>query len=440
MKARGQPTPYAERVKIGELSREGKTDPEIAIELDLCFWTVRKWRRRFQKQGRAGLVCHMGRPRKGALSTFPPELLQALCRVRKAHPGWGADSIMAHLRLEEGWEASELPSRSRVYAFLKHEGLTRPYEHRRPLPQPKPQSVEHPHQEWEMDAKGSTAVAGVGSISLINITDVLSRLKVESYPSQNRINPSTADYQLTLRRAFLEFGLPDRLTLDHGTVFYDNTSPSPWPTRLHLWLLALGVDVSFTRKRCPTDHATIERMHRTMNLQALEGQAWSDSEALWDGLDCRREALNQHLPVRTLNGRAPLMVYPEATHSQCPYLPEWEKQMLQMERVYAYLASGHWFRRTDWAGRFRLGGCCYATELNWKQQTVEIQFDAQTLELICQLEGKVGDPLRLPSQGLTTAELMGEMSEFQRLPDFQLPIPWSKEEWRAIAYAELLAA
>src|SRR5260221_3922121 len=50
-------------------------------------------------------------------------------------------------------------------------------------------------------------------------------------------------------------GLPRRITFDHGTVFYDTTSPSPFPTRLHLWLLALGIDVCFTRKRCPTDHA-----------------------------------------------------------------------------------------------------------------------------------------------------------------------------------------
>jgi hypothetical protein len=65
--------------------------------------------------------------------------------------------------------------------------------------------------------------------------------------------------QLSLRRAFLTYGLPEALTLDHGTVFYDNTTPSPFPTRLHLWLLALGVQVRFTRKRCPTDHAIIER-------------------------------------------------------------------------------------------------------------------------------------------------------------------------------------
>lgn len=65
----------------------------------------------------------------------------------------------------------------------------------------------------------------------------------------------------------------------HGTVFYDNTSRSPFPTRLHLRLLALEIDVSFTRKRCPTDHA-IERTHQTMTLQALLGQAWPSQTAL----------------------------------------------------------------------------------------------------------------------------------------------------------------
>ena len=90
-------------------------------------------------------------------------------------------------------------------------------------------------------------VEGVGKVSLINLVDVTSRLKAESYPSLETTNPALPDYQLTLRRAFLTYGLPQTLTLDHGTVFYDNSTPSPFPTRLHLWLLALGVQVRFTR-------------------------------------------------------------------------------------------------------------------------------------------------------------------------------------------------
>src|SRR5437016_10065413 len=103
------------------------------------------------------------------------------------------------------------------------------------------------------------AGGGLGKVSLITIVDVVSRLKAESYPSLETTNPALPDYQLTLRRAFLTYGLPEMLTLDHGTVFYDNTPLSPFPTKLHLWLLALGIQVGFTCKRSPTDHAIIER-------------------------------------------------------------------------------------------------------------------------------------------------------------------------------------
>jgi hypothetical protein len=83
-------------------------------------------------------------------------------------------------------------------------------------------------------------VAGVGKVCLITVIDVVSRLKVESYPCLDTTNPPLEAYQLLLRRAFLSTGLPRRITFDHGTVFYDNTSPSPFPTSLHLWLLADG--------------------------------------------------------------------------------------------------------------------------------------------------------------------------------------------------------
>src|SRR2546425_906704 len=69
-------------------------------------------------------------------------------------------------------------------------------------------------------------------------------VSVESYPCLDTTNPPLQAYQLMLRRAELSTGLPRRITLDHGTVFYDNTSPSPFPTCLHLWLLADGASTS----------------------------------------------------------------------------------------------------------------------------------------------------------------------------------------------------
>src|SRR5205085_3917184 len=97
------------------------------------------------------------------------------------------------------------------------------------------------------------------------------------------------------------------------------TTPSPFPTRLHLWLLALGIQVRFTRKRCPTDHAIIERTHQTMTAQALLGQTYPSPAALWTGLDERRQVLNHHLPSRALAHQTPLEAYPGAIHSGRSY-------------------------------------------------------------------------------------------------------------------------
>jgi hypothetical protein len=174
-------------------------------------------------------------------------------------------------------------------------------------------------------------VEGVGKVSLISIIDVVSRLKAESYPSLETTNPALADYQLSLRRAFLTYGLPEALTLDHGTVFYDNTTPSPFPTRLHLWLLALGVQVRFF------------------------------------GLGAYQYYLGKHLA----------------------------------------------------------------------QQRVALRFDPEAMVLICLPEG-CEETIRLPIQGITKAELMGELAVLQSLPPYQLALPFSLAAWRQLEYVQNL--
>lgn len=320
MHLRGQTTSFQVRLEIMEQASAGLNDTQIATALGCSVWTVRKWRRRSLKLGRVCLASRMGRPATGPLSTFPNELKETILHLRQLHPGWGPNTLLAALKMDACWRDQPLPSRAQIARFLKQAGLTRRYQPHHDLPQPPRASLIMPHQEWQMDAQGIMRVEGVGKVSLITIVDVVSRLKAESYPSLETTNPALPDYQLTLRRAFLTYGLPETLTLDHGTVFYDNTTPSPFPTRLHLWLLALGIQVRFTRKRCPTDHAIIERTHQTMTAQALLGQTYRSHTALWAGLDERREVLNQHLPSRALSHQAP-MARLSASHSLGTILP-----------------------------------------------------------------------------------------------------------------------
>ena len=429
MVRRGQKTSLEERIEIGERWESGQTDPQIATAMGRPLPTVRKWRRKYQREGRSGLASRMGRPTTGALGQFPLEIQDAVREMRESHSGWGPLTIRAELEDDRHFTGMRLPSRSRIAAFLKQEGFTRKYERHSELSQPQVVEPERAHEEWEVDAKGVIKVPELGSVSIINIKDSFSRLKVDSFPCLNTSHPNTRDYQLVFRRAFLNYGLPERVSLDHDSVFYDNASASPYPTMIHLWLIALNVGVCFIKQKPPAAHSIIERAHQTINRQAVAGQVFANGPALQKSLDDRLDFLNSCFPSRSLDGRAPLVAHPEARHSGQPYRSEWEEDMLDMERVHNYLAQGRWFRRTSTHGQFSLGTHRYNVGKDLGEQTLEITFNPQTREFKC-LPEDGGQEMRLAAQGLTKIDLMGELSPLIALAAYQLALPFSRDAWR----------
>jgi putative transposase len=152
MLRRGQTTTFQERLEITERAAAGESDPEIAAALGCSVWTVRKWRSLGQHQGRTGLNSHMGRPTTGPLSTLPTGMREAIVQMRRTHPGWGPDTLLAELRVDPGFADHQLPSRSRIAALLKAEKLTRRYQKQSDLPTSPIQLEGAPHDEWELDA------------------------------------------------------------------------------------------------------------------------------------------------------------------------------------------------------------------------------------------------------------------------------------------------
>ena len=117
MLRRGQTTTFQERLDISERAAAGQSDSDSAAVLGCSVWTVRKWRRRGQHQGRSGLSSQMGRPRTGPLSTFSTGMRDAIMQMRRTHPGWGPTTLLAELRVDPRWAEHPLPSRSRIAAL-----------------------------------------------------------------------------------------------------------------------------------------------------------------------------------------------------------------------------------------------------------------------------------------------------------------------------------
>jgi transposase len=437
MPRRGKIMTYIERLACINKAAGGQTDAEMAQALGWSKWTVRKWRRAYQQNGEEGLLSRMGRPQEGPLGTFPLEVRDELEKMRKAHPGWGPVTLVEELARDSRFFGLRLPSRAQVATFLKAKDLVRPYQRRAGLPPAKAPEAKQVHEEWEMDAQGAQRVDSVGQVSVVNIVDVVSRLKVNSYPHLGARGPGGRDYQLVLRVAFVEYGLPVRISLDHDSAFFDNTSASPYPSRLHLWLTALDIQVVFIQKAPPLEHAKIERNHQTMSAQAILGQTWTDRSALWQGLDQRREFLNTCYPSKTLHYQAPLDAYPQAAHSGRPYRPEWEEQMLDLQRVYTLLAQGRWFRETNCHGEFWLGLQRYNAGRKCAKSTLEITFDPAQLEFVSQKLG-TDEVRRFEVKGLTKTDLMGELTPFARFPVYQLALPFSRQAWRDMELSRMM--
>lgn len=437
-------TSLQDRVTILELAKTELSDREIAERIGWCLATVRKWRRRGQSQGCAGLVSRMGRPRRGALSSFAGGVRAALRTWRRQHPRWGPQTLVVQAHAAADLGGQSLPKRATVARWLKQQGLTRSYQRHRELVVPATGTVQAAHEAWELDAYGAIPVPGVGMISLLNLNDCFSRVKLLSFPcwvGAQRVSrhPNTDDYLLALRLAFVDWGLPGQLRVDRDSVYFDNTSKSPFPTRLHLFLMGLGVALVIGPAHQPRKRAITERSHQTWDQQVLFGQQFSDWDALWRALITRRDFLNQHLPCHGCDNLPPLLAHPQAACPLRPYAPDQEAALFDVECIYDYLSHGQWFRKASNVGVVTLGDLHYGLGQTWAKHEVQITFD-RTNSCFVFLDRRNEQSKRRPIKGITYPDLAGDLGRLSELHPYQLALPLSWQELRVLRLSETLSA
>lgn len=413
------------------------SDATVGTTQGWSVWTVRKWRRRYQAAGAAGLVSRMGAPRVGSLGRFAPEVRAAIDRMRRANPGWGAKTILTELGQDASLSALNLPSRSAIAAYIKAQHTPRPYRQHTELEQAPRLRSSCAHEEWELDAQGAIRIPELGSVCVINIVDTFSHVITASLAVGPTRAPKVADYQLACRQAFTEFGLPQRITLDHDPCFIESTSPSPFPRQFHLWLLALGIDVRFIDHPPPQEHAMIERVHYTMMQQALMGKLPPFWITLNQHLTTRRTFYNQAYPSAALDERAPLQAFPQARHSGRSYAPNLEADLLDLERVAQYLAPHTWFRPVTSTGQVWIHDARYTVGQTWAAHTVTIRFDPATRDFHFAAED--GQEITTHrARNLTAAYLMGDQASWLRLPTYQLHLPLCRDTVREMLFTATL--
>jgi hypothetical protein len=138
-----------------------------------------------------------------------------------------------------------------------------------------------------------------------------------------------------------------------------------------------------------------------------------------------------------LSGRAPLQAYVEAGHTGRFYQPEWEAELLDLNRVYSYLATCRWFRRVAQNGSVALGGIYYYINPKYRGRAIEVTFDGERALFRAQVAG-LAEAIEIIPHGLTKAALMGEAGMIAALPAYQLVLPFTHEAQRVMDYIPLV--
>jgi len=374
-------TTIAERNRIIDLKLDGYTLREIAEETGWSFECVRKWWRLFRKDGRKALKTRRpGKPAKGPMSNFSCQLRFACLRLKKQHPGWGADVVRLRMAERLGIDEVELPCTSTIEKYWS-QFRDRLYVQRRkrhPTITIKEVFVPtEPHERWQADFKEQMQIQGLKKkMDVLNIRDEATPVKIGSfvYPAGKCTG---RDMQEALRRSFERWGLCDRLKTDRDKRVRNNNHPHPFPTPFALWLA--GLDIAHDLARSAQDNGCTERFNRTWWERVILGRKINSSEELQQISDEELDWINYKLPSkgRECAGRTPLAAYPQAQKPRRQYSRETELELFSIQRVYEYLSRQFWWRRVSDIGQITISSKPYGVGNKWRRQDVRITFDTQ---------------------------------------------------------------
>ena len=401
-------TTYVQRIAIIERHEAGQSYHDIAHELGLNYYTVRKWCRAYRDASWQGIQPQSSR-RQGCLSHFHPLVRYVALRLKRQHPGWGLDKILLEMRRRPALDGQRLPQRSTLHHYYQ-QFQPRLQDHRASRVQ-RPHNetvVQNVHDCWQMDFKGEEDLGVVGKVKPLVICDAYSSAPLATYiHSGQRSAVTTHDVQQDLRQTFSDWGLPASVRMDRDPIWV-GSSRLEFPGRLLLWLIGLQIIPIINRAHRPTDNAQVERCNGIWFEQVARGQTYTSLAQVQAASDQARQDRLAHLPSRNphCQHQAPLVALPQLNQPRIPYTIRTEPDLFDIRRVYSYLSHWRWQRIIDSSGQLSLGGFNRRIGSAFCGQVVKVHFDLETALFVAStLQGHELKRFSLPS--ITTEAICG---------------------------------
>jgi len=291
--------------------KEGSNIRELSRRFGVSPSTTYKWIERASE----GFGDHSRRPAQSPSKTSP-EMEALLLGVRKKHATWGGRKIRGYL-LKKGHTG--IPSPSTITEVLRRHDKLGP---RGGQPRDwKRFERDEPNSLLQMDFKGDFELYDGRRCYPLTLLDDHSRysMVIKACERQHR-----GVVQPLLEDAFRTYGMPQTILCDNGAPW--GTSADHNLTPLAVWLLRIGIEVIHIKPGHPQTQGKLERFHRTLKADVLQGKVFRDFEECQREFDEFRHCYNHLRPHDSLNLDVPSSFYYPSPRSfpERPLEPEYD--------------------------------------------------------------------------------------------------------------------
>jgi transposase InsO family protein len=272
---------------------------ELCYRYQISRKTGYKWLKRYQEQGFEGLKEKSRRPQNSPNKT-KEEMVQEIIRLREKHPVWGGRKIKAVLE-RKGMLA--IPMASAISKILKKHGYIDALKSQQSK---KPIRFEHeaPNHLWQMDFKGDFEYEK-GRCYPLTILDDHSRFAINLQACTNQKRITVQEY---ITEVFKRFGLPQRINVDNGNPWGSLFACARY-TCFSVWLIKVGVKISYSRPGHPQTNGKEERFHRTLKDEVIKPSYFKDLLHIQSVFDEWREIYNYERPHEGIGMKVPAERY-----------------------------------------------------------------------------------------------------------------------------------
>ena len=280
-----------------EVLNDAAAVTDVARRYGVARQTVHEWLRRYARDGLGGLADRTSRP-QSCPHQMDPVVEARIVAMRRTHPGWGPRTILYWLE-HEGVVA--LPGRTSVERCLIRHGLVTPQARKRKRSDYKRWERSRAMELWQMDIVGGVRIVDGSEAKIVSGVDDHSRFVICAAVVARATAGPVCD---ALESAMARHGAPDQILTDNGKVFTARFGPGPGPVRFDRICQGNGIKHLLTAPRSPTTTGKVERWHKTLRREFLDGKVFASLEEAQAQLDAWVHTYNHDRPHQSI-GRVP---------------------------------------------------------------------------------------------------------------------------------------